>query len=82
MNDRPPFFPIDWQPKTARMIDAFNHSVMPTNCTSMYDLECLPDVAWRRKDTDDPWRPNLIYKWPVAFDLLAPRLATRGGEER
>ncbi len=80
LNDRPPFFPIDWQPKTARMIDAFNHSVMPTNCTSMYDLECLPDVAWRRKDTDDPWRPNLIYKWPVAFDLLAPRLATRGAK--
>jgi hypothetical protein len=75
--DRPPFFPVDWQPKTTRLLDAFNHSVMPGNCMNMYDLQCLPDIAWRRKDTTDPWRPSLIYKWPDVFDLLAPRLATR-----
>ncbi len=77
LNDRPPFFPIDWQPKTTRLTEALHHSVIPTNCIGMYDLQCLPDVAWRRKDKDDPWRPSLIYKWPLVFDLLAPRLETR-----
>ena len=77
LTDRPPFFPVNWQPKMSRLVEALNHSVIPANCSTVYDLQCLPDVAWRRKDTDDPWRPTLIYKWPEAFDLLSPRLATR-----
>jgi hypothetical protein len=77
LGDRRPFFPIDWQPKTTSLLEAFNHSLIPANCLTMYDLQCLPDIAWQKKDTDNPWRPSLIYRWPKAFDLLAPRLAIR-----
>jgi hypothetical protein len=80
LGDRRPFFPIDWRPKMTCLPEAFNHSLIPANCLSMYDLQCLPDIAWQKQGADNPWRPSLIYRWPKAFDLLAPRLVTRAAE--
>ena len=45
-----------------------DHSVIPSNCIYVADLQALPDIAWQQPPVDgkpgDPWGSALSYRWP------------------
>lgn len=50
------------------------HSALPSNCVYMYDLQCLPDVAFEEKGKslpDERWTFGLAHEWPAFFARIS-----------
>lgn len=64
-----PFFPRMHRQRLHGVAAALRHSVVPANCTYLWDLQCLPDIFWQDdvNPKSNPWGSRLIYEWPNLF---------------